>query len=257
MTLLEGPRPPGRPCWLDLSVPDVHAVAGFYARLFGWTYDVSGPEYGHYHLAMVDGRPVAGIGQPMPGASAPTAWALYLAADDADAAAARAQALGGSVVAPAFEVPGYGRLAMVADPTGVVVGLWQALRHTGFGVAGVPGSLAWFDLNTRDAQRAAAFYTAFMGAETRATEMAGTPYLVLHQDGHDVGGILQMNEQWGDMPPSVMVYLRVADADAAAATALAAGAKVPYGVFDVAYGRIAVVFDPAGAAFSLWQPRDA
>src|SRR6056297_3085895 len=104
---------PGTPCWFDLVSPDAEAAAAFYAALFGWTYDVAGPEHGHYRMAMVDGRPAAGIGQRQEGTETPSAWTVYLAADDAATMAERATGLGGSVVAEPMEVPGMGRMAIV------------------------------------------------------------------------------------------------------------------------------------------------
>src|SRR6056297_1677203 len=141
MTTLSGPRPQGLPCWLDLSVPDAKSAAAFYERVFGWTYDVSGEAYGHYHVAQVDGRPVAGFGQPMTGAEVPSVWTLYFAAEDADAMVARAVSLGGTVVASTFDVPGQGRMAVLADPTGAAFGVWQAHEHMGFGLTGAPGTM--------------------------------------------------------------------------------------------------------------------
>ena len=77
--------PEGRPCWVDLLAHQQEAAMEYYAQLFGWTYDVSPPEYGGYALAKVGTMIVAGVGRP-PGGSAPDSaafWTTYLAADDA------------------------------------------------------------------------------------------------------------------------------------------------------------------------------
>ncbi len=254
MTMLSGPRPQGLPCWLDLSVPDVKIAAAFYERVFGWTYSVSGEAYGHYHVAQVDGRAVAGFGQPMSGNEVPSVWTLYFAADDADAMVTRAVELGGSVVAPAFDVPGQGRMALVADPTGAVFGLWQAHQHDGFGVTGAAGTMSWCEVNTTDADRARSFYTELLGASSRQRNEGGTPYHVLSRDDVDVAGILQMNDQWSGLAPHWMVYFRVGDMDAAVGAVKDAGGTVQHGPFDSKHGRLAVVADPAGAIFSLQEP---
>lgn len=255
MEKLTGPRPEGHPCWLDLTVPDVTSAAAFYERVFEWTYKVSGEEFGHYHLAHVqEDRMAAGLGQPMTGADAPSAWTLYFAAADVDAMTERAVSLGGNLVVPAMDIRGSGRMTIVADPTGAVFGLWQAKGHDGFGAAHAPGTMSWCEANTTDAERATAFYTELLGATSRQREGADTPTHVLSRDGEEFASIVQMNDRWAGMPPHWMAYFEVADAAAAAAAVRDAGGAVHHGPFDSEHGRLVVVADPYGAAFSLQEP---
>ena len=65
MSTRTDPWPAGTPCWVDLSVPDVQAAVDFYADVIGWTFVDSGPDYGNYHIAQVDGRAAAGVGPIM------------------------------------------------------------------------------------------------------------------------------------------------------------------------------------------------
>lgn len=246
---------PGTPCWFDLLSPDAPAAAAFYARLFGWTYDVSGPEYGHYHMALVDNRPAAGIGQRQEGASTPSAWTVYLAARDAAAMADRVSELGGSVVMEPTEVPGMGRMAIVQDPGGAVFGLWQPLAHLGFGVTHEHGTMGWCEVNVPDGEAARAFYAELMDADARLLESDAVPtvYYVLSKDDQAVAGILEMTAEWQGVPPHWMPYFEVADCDAAARAAEEAGGTVSVQPFATEYGRIAVVTDPFGAVFSVNQ----
>ena len=62
MSTRTDPWPPGTPCWVDLSVPDVAGAVAFYSAVVGWTFVDTGPEYGGYHIAQVDGRAAAGLG---------------------------------------------------------------------------------------------------------------------------------------------------------------------------------------------------
>ena len=250
MTKLEGTRSQGSPCWLDLSVPDVKRAADFYAGVFGWSYDVSGPEFGNYHMALVDGGAAAGLGQPMSGEGPPPAWTLYVAAEDAEAMAARAQALGGHVLAPAFEVPGQGRMAIVADPGGAPFGLWQALGHTGFGVEDAPGTLAWAEVHTGDAARVGAFYAELLGATLAPMQGAPSPYWTLDRGGRQMAGVQLMDEGSSD-PPRWNVYLAVADVDAAVAAVAAGGGAVRRAGWDTPFGRMAELADPFGASFMV------
>jgi hypothetical protein len=236
--------------------PDVEAAAAFYARLFGWTYDVSGPEYGSYHIALVDGRAAAGMGQMPEGAEFPSAWTVYLAADDAAAMAERARRLGGGVATEAFEVPGMGRMAIVHDPGGAVFGLWEPIAHLGFGIAHEPGTMGWCEANVPNAEGARAFYAELMGAEARplGSDAIPTRYYVLAKGGEDVAGILEMTEAWEGVPPHWMPYFEVDDTDATAEAAKDAGGTVSVPPFDLPYGRIAVITDPFGAVFSVNRP---
>lgn len=245
----------GVPCWLDLSSPDVEATAAFYAKLFGWSYDVSGPEFGHYHMALRDGRAVAGLGQMPEGSETPSMWTVYVKADDADAMAERAGRLGGATLAGPMEVPGQGRLAVVQDPGGSIFGLWQPLGHRGFGVTHEHGAYGWTEVNVPDAESAVAFYTELLGADARPLSSGAIPtrYEVLSKAGDEIAGILEMTKEWEGIPPHWMPYFEVDDCDATAAAAKDAGGSVSVPPFDLPYGRIAVLTDPFGAVFSVNQ----
>src|ERR1035438_9247519 len=95
----------------------------------------------------------------------PPHWNLYIAVENADAAATKAAALGAKVLAPAFDVMDAGRMAILEDPTGAVFIVWQANKNTGIGIAGEPGTLCWADLSTPDPDRAKKFYSDMFGWE--------------------------------------------------------------------------------------------
>ena len=72
----------GVPGWVDLGSPDLDAARAFYSGLFGWDIPPGPEEAGGYSIAMLRGRPVAGIGPAMnPG---PPVWATYVIVDSAD-----------------------------------------------------------------------------------------------------------------------------------------------------------------------------
>ena len=52
---------PGTPCWVELGTTDLDAAKAFYTAVFGWGYDVAGPEAGFYTMPMIAGKPVAGM----------------------------------------------------------------------------------------------------------------------------------------------------------------------------------------------------
>src|SRR3954469_9466184 len=84
--------------WFDLMTPDPARAREFYAGLFGWTYEIGGPESGHYALAQVTGRDAAGIGKRPENAAYPSVWTAYFNVEDADATAKAITDAGGKIM---------------------------------------------------------------------------------------------------------------------------------------------------------------
>lgn len=108
---------PGSFSWSELITDDLDGARAFYSAVFGWEYEVS-PEYTE---CRVGGRPACGMMAKPPGmpAEAPPMWMIYFAVEDCDAALVRIAELGGTVVAPAMDLP-QGRFAVVEEPCGSV-----------------------------------------------------------------------------------------------------------------------------------------
>lgn len=151
--------PAGVPCWVDLAQADPVAAVAFSSGLLGWeVQDSMPPEVpGHYFMATIRGRLVAGVGSRPEAIPPGTGWTTYVAVDSADDAVARAQGLGGSVVMPAMDVFDAGRMAILADPEGAIVGVWQAGRHRGAQAVNEPGAWNFSGLHTGDPAGARAF----------------------------------------------------------------------------------------------------
>ena len=115
----------GVPCWVDTWQEDPDTAATFYAGVFGWDVEKGAPPGTdtRYYMCRLRGSDVAAIGSP-PHAGMPPAWTTYVWVDDADAAAARATQLGGSVVAGP-EDAGPFREAVLADPAGATFSVSQ------------------------------------------------------------------------------------------------------------------------------------
>jgi predicted enzyme related to lactoylglutathione lyase len=155
---------PGVPCFVDTWQPDADAAARFYAELFGW--DADGPAGGPY-MCRLRGRDVAFIGQsPAEHAHRPSAWTTYVWVDSADATAARVLAAGGSVPVEPFESLDGGRIAILADPAGAHLGIWQVGEHRGAELVNEPSAWSWSQLLTTDPEGAKRFYAAVFGWET-------------------------------------------------------------------------------------------
>jgi predicted enzyme related to lactoylglutathione lyase len=123
-----------------------------------------------------------------------------------------------------------------------------------------PGTFSWTDLTTTDQAAARAFYTALFGWEI--TDMPvdeNTAYSMAAISGKPVAAISPQPPQQRDngVPPMWNSYITVDDADAAVERARELGANVHAPAFDVMEaGRMAVIQDPQGAYFLVWQPRE-
>lgn len=110
--------------WNELNTHDPEAAMAFYAATVGWSFEPMPMDGFVYHVAMHEGRAVAGIfGLSGPEfADMPAHWLAYLAVDDVDARVAAAEKAGATILKPGFDVPNVGRIAIVQDPTGAVMG---------------------------------------------------------------------------------------------------------------------------------------
>ena len=226
--------PAGTFCWVDLVATDADAAKEFYGELLGWEAP-RGERYAHWTLG---GRDVAGV-YALPGAE--PRWTSYVAVEDAAAAAAGAAAAGGSVVEPAASV-GSGTRAVIADPLGTPLALWQAGEHPGARLVNDVG--CWCSNQLQAPDPPLDFYREWLGWEVKA---AGDGYWAVRNAGADNGGILT-----ADGPPAWLVYFHVEDADDATRGAQAAGAAVLLAPETIGLGRIAILADPQGAAFGLF-----
>lgn len=243
----------GMPMWTDLMTPVTGTARAFYTALFGWTFQDSGPEYGGYTMAYQGGKTAAGIGSTPEGSGMPSVWTVYFASDDLAADASRVRALGGQVMVEPMKVGDQGHMGIFTDPTGAAFGLWQPERHTGAQSRDEEGSVIWVEINTRDSASALAFYTALLGARSEAIPGMDYHQLFMGEQAH--AGISGMGENWeAVMPAHWVTYFYTADVDAAATTAEANGGGVLVAPFDMPYGRMAVLADPGGAAFSVMTP---
>ncbi|MFC6147134.1 VOC family protein [Corynebacterium nasicanis] len=253
----------GDPVWMDLSTDDIEAAATFYRELLGWEFQDQGEEFGGYRIITRDGKPVGGAMSSLMGPDGPTeepqyptAWTVYLKVDDLDAALEATTAHGGTVVVPAMEVGELGRMAVIFDPAGAGLGLWEVGSFEGFVRDNGPGFPAWFESMTRDFDAAEAFYR----------EVAGWQIGYIGEDGQPADGpsgdirygatsAAGLCEADSFLPPGVPSYWRayvvVEDVDASVEKLRELGGTVLDGPVDTPFGRIATVADPQGGSFQI------
>lgn len=248
MTFRDTPWPEGTPCWVDLMTDDPARADAFYGALFGWEIADQGEEYGHYRIALLEGRSVAAFGPKPPGMEqAPSVWTTYLAVADADKTVAKVSEAGGQVLMPPGDVGDAGRMAVVADPTGAVFSLWQAKENIGLQNVNVPGTVVWNEGMSRDFDRAKTFYSEVFGYHLGDLSNADFSYTTLDLDGRPIGGLGGISE--GESHWST--YFGVTDTDAAVAKVVQLGGSVRGEPSDSPYGRMAQVTDDQGVAFNI------
>ena len=183
---------PGVPSWADLTSPDVEASKRFYSGLFGWDAQDAGPaeETGGYAMFTLRGRNVAGVCPAVQDENQPPMWSIYVATDDADAAAARVTQAGGNVLFGPMDVMDAGRMAVFAHPAGGMLGAWQAGRHTGAELVNEPGTINWNELQTRDVEGAKAYYAAVFGWEPADQDFGGMTYTMFNVGDVPVAGAM-------------------------------------------------------------------
>lgn len=247
---------PGEFCWIELATTDQNAAKAFYGKLFGWTFVNQPIGPGEvYMMFQLEGRDVAAAYtlDPKRHLGVPPHWMVYVATADADATARRTAELGGKVEASPFDVMDFGRMAVLTDPTGAALSVWQAKTHRGMGIHNQPGAFCWGQLNTNDTARAEAFYTALFGWTAKTGSDATMTYTEWLLGGAPIGGMMAF-PKGAQAPPYWLTHFEVADCDATAARAFSLGAKTYVPPTDIpGAGRFAVLADPQGATFALYR----
>jgi predicted enzyme related to lactoylglutathione lyase len=117
--------------WNELMTDDVERAKKFYDAVVGWkTKPMSSAPGNDYTLWLAGDKQAGGVtamaGPQFKGV--PPHWRCYVAVPDVDAAAKKAAKAGGKVVTPPFDVPNVGRVAVIADPAGAVLGIMTPAR---------------------------------------------------------------------------------------------------------------------------------
>lgn len=235
--------PTGRFVWFEYGPKP---LTGFFGELFNWsTVEVPMPQ-GAYTMISSGDATIGGYTQA-PG------WTAHLQVDDAAAAVKKVTALGGSVAMPATRLGEVGVMALVADPLGGKLALWQPLgREPVTDYRGTNGSFFWTELYTADPAASAKFYGELVGFTADVKDMGRGPYTILSKDGKPRAGIIQAPRP--NIPQQWMPYVQVASTDTTVEKAKKLGATVVMPAADLPIGRIAAFTDPAGVAIGVAQP---
>ncbi|MCE2489897.1 MAG: VOC family protein [Anaerolineae bacterium] len=251
--------PHGAFCWVDLSTHGGSAAVDFYSQLMGWQTETRDTVFGMpYTIFRQQGHAIAGLSWLPPEASEfPSAWNNYVNVDDVDALMPVVTEGGGQIIEPPFDDPDVARMALIKDPAGAALCLFQARGNIGAGLVNSPGALCWNELYTKDAEASKAFYSNLLGWELKdhREDPDGPGYISIYNRGRANGGMLVMDEGMAaNVPPMWLPYFSVADIEASAKQVKALGGKIIMGPQqESGVGPWLLFTDPQGAHCYLMQ----
>jgi uncharacterized protein len=252
-------RPVGDFVWYEYMARDVAAARSFYGALFGWSASTEAAfEAGTYTQLSAGPHKFGGMmtqGEELP---AKPDWLGYVWVEALEATLSKVAEAGGQIVVPATDIPETGRFAVLADPCGAAVAVFERAAESddeGLPSESVPGLFCWAELWAHDVDDAKAFYQAVFGWSTDLMEMpGGIEYTVCKIGEVNTAGIMASPVS-PDVPAFWLYYVSVADTDATAARAVELGGEVWQGPEDIpGVGRFAILRDPAGAAIGVIAP---
>jgi predicted enzyme related to lactoylglutathione lyase len=155
---------------------------------------------------------------------------------------------------PPFDVMEAGRMALAIDPTGAVFALWEPRDHIGAAIVNEPGTLTWNELATKDVGAAKRFYGELLGWTYDEIDMDGAGvYTTIKNGDRSNGGIRAQGPEEERVRPHWLPYFGVVSCDESAAQAQKVGGTVLLPTVRVPAGGFAVVADPQGAVFAIFE----
>ncbi len=239
--------------WFEYVSTDAPKAQGFYGELFGWgTKKVPLP--GGEYTVIAQGDVTIGGYLPTPDSAPKQAmWLTHLRVDDAKAAAQKAKSLGGKILMDAEKIGNVGTKAVVADPHGGVLALWQPTDPNEKSSPAADNRFCWNELTSKDPAASVAFYKALGGFSTDAMEMGpmGTYHLLKTGDTM-IAGI--MKPPMPEAPHAWTPYVQVANTDATTEKAKRLGGQIIVPPTDIPnVGRFAIFADTQGAVLGVLQ----
>jgi predicted enzyme related to lactoylglutathione lyase len=252
---------PGKMVWADLTTPDLAAAEKFYGAVFGWTFRSIHAGSSEYAVALLDGRPVAGlVEKAVPsGTHQQSAWLTFLAVNDVDGTKRSALAHGAKVIANDRTYPMRGQQCVLSDPEGAVFALLASSSGDPPDYLPAIGEWIWSSLHAKDAGAEAAFYQQLFNYDVfEAPSDDGQVHLILSNDNYARVSANDLAQGSARRHPHWLNFVRVDSAADTSAKVLASGGRVLVEPREDRHGgMLAVVADPAGAPFGLMEWKDS
>lgn len=242
--------------WYELLSTDPFASMPFYERVLGFASRRLDGVHGHVMYATAAGPMASATTLPAQAKQmgASSFWNANVQVPNVDEACAKAKLLGGNVLHPPLDVPGIGRVAVIADPCGAVLNVFAPAAPMPAHERALPGEVCWHELVAEDPDRALAFYAGLFGWARSGQHDMGPlgRYALFGCGGPDLGGVFKR-------PPGVPVsawvyYFQVADVDRATECARQHGGEVLGPPMTIPSGaRVARLRDPQGAILAVHE----
>ncbi|HUE79837.1 MAG TPA: VOC family protein [Sphingomicrobium sp.] len=249
------PNRHGEFIWYELLTAEPEEAKAFYEPVVGWRFGEPSPDHAGYREIRTETGHAGGVlplTQEMRDHGARPTWLGYVGVDDVDATVAKAQAAGATLLMPAWDIAGIGRIALLADPQGAPFYVMRGASEEAsdaFSPDSV-GHATWNELTTSDLEAAKLFYLPLFGWTLGDTMPMGEmgDYQFLEHGGRMIGAMMQR----GDTRPSWNFCFRTADLERSVDDIKARGGSVTYGPAEVPGGeRIVVALDPESSQFML------
>lgn len=238
--------------WHDLFTTDPERADAFYTELFGWRVEyLDMGAHGEYRRLSLAGVPLGGIAPGPPGA--PSMWLSVLAQKDVDAAVVRSQELGAKVWMAPDTIPEVGRFAILSDPGGAPIGYFASVRPPRpVKPRPDPGEWCWHELYADDVEGAKSFYAEVAGWTFEEGPMPD--YWLANRGAERRGGIMANPARAAGVLPHWLAYVAVKDLDEAHRRAQSLGGREVNPIHEIPLvGRFAILADPTGATFALFE----
>ncbi len=246
----------GKFVWYDLFTEDIEMAADFYRQLFGWTLSDAAGGSGQVKDIYLGGVPIGNMlaMENKHPDSTESRWLSYVSVNDLQNAITAAQNNGAQIHLPERDLPERGRIAIIIDPAGAILGLVESPQgvapdDTGFTTNGWLSSELW----TSSVADAETFYAALLGFEIETTtNVAGGQYRFWVRNERRRAGLVEI--KWEGVEPDWLAYVAVEDAAGTAARAKELGGRILLEPNEQARaGRVGIIADPTGAVFAVQE----
>jgi predicted enzyme related to lactoylglutathione lyase len=234
--------------WTGLLTGDVERALSFYGAVFGWTAETGRTENGRVYSTMRMGDErvalVYEIADWQRAFGAPTNWATFVAVSNVDESVRSAVRLGGRVAIPPYDIEGAARIAVITDPGGARLSLWQPLGGPVPRRDDAVGTCWWNELATDSVDAVASFHARLFGWELQRRPSG---YRIISNGGRPQGGICTLGGHEQERP-HWLPYFRVAALRDAVERCARAGGQI---ADPTSHDSVAILRDPEGARFGV------